>query len=83
MTKPTLDVLHIGSGFATTIGELASKVSKNFDNCPIIVTNQNINPNFYIPEVIKTSRYLCATETISLDIGLPRWKQSLMKKPIN
>lgn len=78
LTKPTLDVLHIGSGVATTIEELAIKISKNFNNCPIVVKNKNVDPNYYMPNVINSSNYLGFREKISLDTGLIRWKKSLI-----
>ena len=78
LTKPTLKILHIGSAYSITIGELASKVSEHFNKCPIIFKNNNINPNYYIPDVTITSKYLGFREEISLDVGLSRWKKSLI-----
>jgi nucleoside-diphosphate-sugar epimerase len=78
LTKPTLKILHIGSANSITIGELASKVSEHFNKCPIIFKNNNIDPNYYIPDVTITSKYLGFREEISLDKGLSRWKKSLI-----
>jgi dTDP-glucose 4,6-dehydratase len=78
LTKPTLNVLHIGSASAITIGELATKVSEHFNKCPIIVKNKNVDSNYYIPNVINSSNYLGFREEISLDTGLIRWKKSLI-----
>jgi len=78
LAKPTLSTLHIGSGSAITIGELATKVSEHFNKCPIVVKNKNVDPSYYIPDVIKSSKYLGFCEQISLDTGLIRWKKSLI-----
>lgn len=77
LTKPTLNTLHIGGAVPITIGELASKVSSHFDNCPIIASNKDAHPNYYVPEVENTVKYLGVSEKISLDIGLKRWIESL------
>jgi len=78
LTKPTLNILHIGSASAITIGDLAIKVSEHFNKCPIIAKNKNVDPNYYIPEVINSSKYLLFREEITLDTGLIRWKKSLI-----
>ena len=78
LTKPTLKILHIGSAYSITIGELASKVSEHFNKCPIIFKNNNIDPNYYIPDVTITSKYLGFREEISLAEGLSRWKKTLI-----
>ena len=78
LTKPTLNILHIGSASAITIGELAAKVSEHFNKCPIIVKNRNVDPNYYIPDVVNSSNYLGFREEVSLDTGLMRWKKSLI-----
>ena len=77
LTKPTLNTLHIGGAVPITIGELASKVSNHFNNCPIIASNNDAQPNYYLPEVENTVKYLGVSENVSLDIGLKRWKESL------
>lgn len=77
LTKPTLNILHIGSASAITIGELATKVSEHFNKCPIIINNKDKDPNYYIPNVVNSSNYLGFREEISLDTGLIRWKKSL------
>lgn len=77
LTKPTLNTLHIGGAVPITIGELASKVSTHFNNCPIVASNKDAQPNYYLPEVENTVKYLDVSEKVSLDIGLKRWKKSL------
>ena len=77
LTKPTLNTLHIGGAVPITIGELASKVSNHFNNCPIVASNKDAQPNYYLPEVENTVKYLGVSEKISLDIGLNRWIESL------
>ena len=77
LTKPTLNTLHIGGAVPITIGELASKVSNHFNNCPIVASNKDAQPNYYLPEVENTVKYLGVSENVSLDIGLKRWKESL------
>ena len=77
LTKPTLNTLHIGGAVPITIGELASKVSNHFNNCPIVASNKDAEPNYYLPEVENTVKYLGVSEKISLDIGLKRWIESL------
>ena len=77
LTKPTLNTLHIGGAVPITIGELASKVSNHFNNCPIVTSNKDAQPNYYLPEVENTVKYLGVGEKISLDIGLKRWIESL------
>ena len=77
LTKPTLNTLHIGSAIPITVGELASKVSAQFNNCPIVASNKDAQPNYYFPEVENTVKYLGVSEKVSLDIGLKRWKESL------
>lgn len=77
LTKPTLTTLHIGGAVPITIGELASKVSNLFNNCPIFASNRDAQPNYYLPEVENTVKYLGVSEKISLDIGLKRWIKSL------
>ena len=78
LTKPTLNILHIGSASAITIGDLAAKVSHHFNKCPIIVKNMNADPSYYIPEVKNSSKYLGFCEEISLDTGILRWKKTLI-----
>jgi dTDP-glucose 4,6-dehydratase len=78
LTKPTLNILHIGSASAITIGDLAIKVSEHFNKCPIIVKNMNADPSYYIPEVKNSSKYLGFCEEISLDTGILRWKKTLI-----
>ena len=77
LTKPTLNTLHIGGAAPITIGELASKVSAHFNNCPIVASSEEAQPNYYLPEVENTVEYLGVSEKISLDTGLKRWKESL------
>ncbi|MEN9655855.1 MAG: hypothetical protein RL311_787 [Bacteroidota bacterium] len=78
LTKPTLNILHIGSASAITIGDLAAKVSHHFNKCPIIMKNMNEDPSYYIPEVKNSSKYLGFCEEISLDTGILRWKKTLI-----
>lgn len=77
LTKPTLNTLHIGGAVPITMGELALKVSAHFDHCPIFAKNKDAQPNYYLPEVEKTEKYLGVIEKISLDTGLKRWKEAL------
>ena len=77
LTRPTLNTLHIGSAVPITIGELANKVSAHFNNCPIVASNKDAQPNYYVPEVENTVKYLGVSERVSLDTGLKRWKESL------
>ena len=83
LTKPTLNTLHIGGAMPITIGELASQVSAHFNDCPIIASNKDVQPNYYLPEVEKTEKYLGVSEKISLDIGLKRWKEALKFENLN
>ena len=69
-------LLHIGGAVPITIGELASKVSNHFNNCLIVASNKDAQPNYYLPEVENTVKYLGVSEKISLDIGLKRWIES-------
>jgi dTDP-glucose 4,6-dehydratase len=78
LTKPTLNVLHVGSASPITIGELAAKVSEHFNKCPIMINNRDKHPNYYIPNVVNSCNYLGFREEISLDAGLIRWKKSLI-----
>lgn len=77
LTKPTLNTLHIGGAIPITIGELASQVSALYNDCPIIASNKDVQPNYYLPEVEKTEKYLGVSEKISLATGLKRWKETL------
>jgi nucleoside-diphosphate-sugar epimerase len=77
LTKPTLNTLHIGGTVPITTGELASQVSANFNDCPIIASNKDAQPNYYRPEVENTEKYLGVSEKTSLDIGLKRWEEAL------
>jgi hypothetical protein len=36
-----------------------------------------VQPNYYLPEVEKTEKYLGVSEKISLATGLKRWKETL------
>jgi len=83
LTKPTLNTLHIGGSVPITIGELASKVSTYFNDCPIIASNKDAQPNYYLPEVEKTKKYLSVSEKISLETGLKRWKDALKFEILN
>ena len=78
LTKPTLDVLHIGSKSGINIGNLALEVSRVFNNCPIVLKNEFAKPNYYVPEVIKTNTYLKISKEVSLSNGLLNWKNSLL-----
>ncbi len=77
-TKPTLDVLHIGSKSSINIENLALEVSKVFNNCPIVFKNEFAKPNYYVPEVIKTNTYLKINKEVLLSNGLLNWKNSLL-----
>jgi nucleoside-diphosphate-sugar epimerase len=78
LTKPTLNTIHIGGASEITMGELASKVSEHFNNCPVIISGKDTQPTYYLPEVAGTVKYLNVKERILLDVGLTRWKETLV-----
>ena len=71
--NPTLESIHIGSKLAVPLGELATLMNQKFDGLGIDFVQNLEKPNYYVPIIQKSEKYLGNFETVNLDEGLTRW----------
>ena len=73
LTKPTMDVVQVGSSRITTMGELATLISKQFGGKGINYLNPTALESRYVPEMDSTKKFCSFQQKVSLEEGLERW----------
>lgn len=73
LTKPTMDVVQVGSSRITTMGELATLISNQFGGKGINYLNPTALESRYVPEMDSSKKIYKFQQKVSLEEGLERW----------
>lgn len=77
LQTPTIEPVHIGSDIPLEMREIASTISKVFENVEVSEGDVNIAPNHYVPETTQTRATYGLSQRIFLDEAIQRWRSWL------
>lgn len=77
LTKPTMNLVQVGSSRITTMGELVTAISNQFGGKGIKYLNPTELESRYVPRMDSSEKFYKFQQKVSLEEGLERWHKWL------